>query len=216
MRIDTEFQVHAPTEQVWNYFLRVEEVATCIPGAEILQKVSDDEWAGQVTVKVGPLGLNLRGTALIESRDADARVLTISGKGKDQQGRGSADATVLVRLHELDPATTRVEIEQDLRVTGRIAQFGRGVMKDVSQRLAQDFSRCLEAKIAADAAAAAAPAPAAGGSVDAGAAAARPQPVPPPRPVAKPVGGLRLLTWALLRAVGRLFRRMTGQAPAAD
>jgi carbon monoxide dehydrogenase subunit G len=211
MRIDTEFQVNAPAEKVWDYLLKVEEVATCVPGAEILEKVSDDEFSGRVTVKVGPLGLNLQGTAIIESRDIEARVLTISGKGKDQQGRGTADASVIVRVHEADADNTRVEIEQDLRVTGRIAQFGRGVMKDLSQRLAQDFSRCLEAKIAADSAASQV-ATAAAGAGDV--AAPRPQPAQPQ--AAKPVSGLRLLTWALSRAVARLFRRMTGHASAAE
>jgi hypothetical protein len=210
MHIDTEFQVNAPAEKVWDYLLRVEEVATCVPGAEILDKVSDDEFTGRVTVKVGPLGLNLQGTALIESRDGLNHVLTISGKGKDQQGRGSADATVVVRVLDAGAGATRVQIDQDIRVTGRIAQFGRGVMKDLSQRLAQDFARCLEGKIARDAEAVT------GTAAGAGAVEAAVTATPSPATTAKPLSGFRLLTWAVAGAVGRLFRRVVGRESATD
>jgi carbon monoxide dehydrogenase subunit G len=204
MRIETDFRVNAPAEKVWDYLLDVEGIVTCVPGAEILEKVSDDEYQGRVKLKVGPLGLNLVGAAVIESRDAEARVITLSGKGNDQQGKGVANVSVVARVEDAGHGTSRVAIEQDLRVTGRIAQFGRGVMKDVSQRLSQDFARSLEAKMAADAAAAASPAPAA-------------ESLPRAAPQqAKAVGGFGLVLWAMSRAVGRFFRRLAGRPAAAE
>jgi carbon monoxide dehydrogenase subunit G len=204
MRIENDFHVNAPVEKVWDYLLKVEEIVTCVPGAEILEKVSDDEYKGQVTLKVGPLGLNLQGTAVIESRDVEARVITLSGKGKDKQGKGAANVSVVARIEDAGEGKSRVAIEQDLRVTGRIAQFGRGVMKDVSQRLTDDFARCLEAKIVADSVAEAGAASATGATHRA---------IPQPQP-SKPVGGLTLLFWAASRALGRFVRRITGRKPS--
>ncbi|MEU1465657.1 SRPBCC family protein [Streptomyces sp. NPDC005727] len=200
MRIESEFHVNAPVEKVWEYLLNVDEVVTCVPGAEIVEKISEDEYLGHVTLKVGPLGLNLQGTAVIESRDEAARAITISGSAKDKQGKGGANAQVVARLTDSPEGGTQVAIEQDLRVTGRIAQFGRGVMKDVSQRLSRDFAQRLEAKIAADS------------SAGPGTAAAG-QPAPQDT-AAAPVGGLSLLFWAMARAVGRILRRITGRESA--
>jgi hypothetical protein len=193
MIIETNFTVNAPVQRVWEFLLDVEEVVTCVPGAEILAKVSEDEYEGQVTLKVGPLGLNLHGTAVIESRDVATKTITLSGKGKDKQGKGAANVLVVARISDAGDSTSQVAIEQDLRVTGRIAQFGRGVMKDVSARLSQDFARRLEAKIAA-------------GTSETPASAVQPEAV-------QPVGGLTLLFWAMSRAVGRFFRRLAGRKP---
>ncbi|HEV7823587.1 MAG TPA: SRPBCC family protein [Mycobacteriales bacterium] len=204
MRIETDFRVNAPADTVWAYLLDVEGIVTCVPGAEILTKVSDDEYQGRVKLKVGPLGLNLLGAAVIESRDAEARVLTLSGKGNDQQGKGVATVSVVARVEDAGEGTSRVAIEQDLRVTGRIAQFGRGVMRDVSQRLSQEFARSLEAKMAADAAAAASP----------GAAVGEARRAAPPQATA--VGGFGLALWAMSRAVGRFLRRVTGRPAPAE
>ncbi len=231
MRIETEFSVNAPVATVWDHLLDVEQIVTCVPGAQITEKVSDDEYKGRVELKVGPLGLKLQGSAVIESRDVQARVITLAGKGRDQQGKGAADVSVVARITDAGGGSSTVAIEQDLRVTGRIAQFGRGVMKDVSQRLSQEFADCLEGRIAAEAAApppavppaepgerasqgpgaASGPASAPGSPGPTG-----PAPSPPSAPprAAKPVGGLSLLAWVLRQAVGRLLRRLTGRHPA--
>ncbi|MFC9353361.1 SRPBCC family protein [Arthrobacter sp. NPDC057013] len=186
MQIDTEFTVAAPQGKVWNYLQRTEEVVECIPGAEIDEKISDDEYKGHVTVKVGPLSLTLEGLAEITERNHDQMILAITGKAKDKRGRGATDATVTAQVHPAPDNSTRVAIVSDLRVSGKIAQFGRGVMKDVAQRIAEEFARNLEARIAADSDPSLATAAAGSG--------AKP---------AEAIGGIGLVVGALTRSVGR-------------
>lgn len=192
--------MEAPVDVVWDELLDVDQIVTCVPGAEIFEKVSDDEYNGRIKLKVGPLTLNLEGAAVIESRDAEARVIILKGKGKDTQGKGSADVSVVARISDAGDGKTRVAIEQELRVTGRIAQFGRGIMKDVSQRLSQEFARCLEARITATA--------------PAGRSAPRLAPAPAHHRSAQAVSGIRLMLWGLWRALLRVLRRLMGRGCA--
>jgi carbon monoxide dehydrogenase subunit G len=204
MQIDTEFTVAAPHREVWNYLLRTEEVVECIPGAEIDEKISNDDYNGHVTIKVGPLALTLEGLATITERNHEQMVLVISGKAKDKRGRGATDASVTAQVHATSEDSTRVAIVSDLRVSGKIAQFGRGVMKDVAQRIAEEFARNLEARISTDSA----PALAAQSAASPGTAA----PVPPAG--AKPaeaIGGIGLVVGALTRSVGRSVPGLFGR-----
>lgn len=187
MQIDTEFTIAASHNLVWGYLLRTEEVVECIPGAQIDEKISDDEYRGHVTIKLGPLALSLEGIATINERNHEQKVLVISGKAKDRRGRGATDASVTARVHPASEGSTRVSIVSDLRVSGKIAQFGRGVMKDVSQRLAEEFARNLEARISAESAPDGQPG-------DAPATAAAP---------AQAIGGIGLMVGALTRSAGR-------------
>jgi carbon monoxide dehydrogenase subunit G len=150
VQIDNEFVVQAPVGEVWDYLLRTEDVVECIPGAQILEKLSDDEYRGRVTVKLGPLAVNLEGVVTIDERDPAAMALAISGKAKDTKGRGSTDAKVTVNVGRSGGDAARVTLVSDIKITGKIAQFGRGVMKDVTQRIAEEFARNLEARIVAD------------------------------------------------------------------
>lgn len=188
MQIDTEFTVAAPHRRVWDYLLSTEEVVECIPGAQIDEKISDDDYRGHVTIKLGPLTLTLEGVAAITGRDHEQMVLAISGKAKDQRGRGATDASVTVQVHAASEDSTRVTIVSDVRVSGKIAQFGRGVMKDVAQRIAEEFARNLEARMSADSASAP--------TAQSTASAEGPKP-------AEAIGGLGLVFGALTRSVGR-------------
>lgn len=196
MQIDTEFTVAAPYREVWSYLLRTEDVVECIPGAEIDEKISDDDYRGHVTIKVGPLSLTLEGRATISERNHEQMMLVIAGKAKDKRGRGATDATVTAQVHAATEGSTRVTLVSDLRVSGKIAQFGRGVMKDVAQRIAEEFARNLEARIAAESD----PVLAAQSSGSVGAAATVPAAGAKP---ADAIGGIGLVVGALTRSVGR-------------
>lgn len=195
MQIDTEFTVAAPHREVWDYLQRTEEVVECIPGAEIDEKVSADDYKGHVTIKVGPLALTLEGLATISERNQEQMMLVISGKAKDKRGRGATDATVTAQVHAASEVSTRVAIVSELRVSGKIAQFGRGVMKDVAQRIAEEFARNLEARISAESDPELA-------AQSAASAAAKP---------AEAIGGIGLVVGALTRSVGRSVPGLFGR-----
>ncbi len=152
MRIEDEFEVQASAGDVWAYFLEVDRVVPCVPGAADVQRVSDTEWTGKVRLRLGPMSLVFDGRLVMDGVDDAARTLTLKGRGKDQKGKGTAGAVVTVRVSG-DQDAARVEIVQDITVTGAIAQFGRGVMQDVSTRLVGEFARCLQQTILADLAA---------------------------------------------------------------
>jgi carbon monoxide dehydrogenase subunit G len=168
-----EFTVPASAEVAWATLLDLERVGGCFPGATVTE-FSDDGFSGTVKVKLGPIALLYAGSGTFVERDASVRRAVIEAKGKDKRGNGTAGATVTLQL---SPAgdQTRVEVDTDLAITGKPAQFGRGVMQDVSDKLLQQFVDCIESQFdtpAGEGMASGEPAPAAsGGEADAGATA---------------------------------------------
>ena len=207
MLIESEFEVPAPVEDVWAYLLQVQKVAPCMPGAELTEVVDERNWKGKVNVKLGPVSLSFAGTVTMTERDDDAHRVSVKATGMEQRGKGAATAVVTAWAEAVDGGT-KVRFTQDLTVSGAVAQFSRGMMQDVSGRMTRQFSECVKANLEADGA------PPAGGSSEeqpAAPAAGPPSPAPAPtRIVAKPVGGLRLGSWALWRAIVRFFRRLFG------
>lgn len=147
MNISDEFRVGVPVDEAWRVLLDVERIAPCMPGAQ-LQEVEGDEYRGIVKVKVGPITAQYKGTARIVEADEGARRIVIKADGRDTRGQGNASATVTASL-AADGSGTRVAIETDLNVTGKVAQFGRGVMADVSSKLLTQFVECLETTVLA-------------------------------------------------------------------
>jgi uncharacterized protein len=159
MKLENEFTVPAPIEQAWAVLLDVERVAPCLPGAAI-ESSEGDEHAGTMTVKIGPITSRYRGTVKIDEADESAHRAVLRAQARDARG-GTAGATITSTMEEVGEGT-RVHVETDMRVTGPAAQFGRGVMQDVSAKLMGQFADCLAEKMAAPAepaAAAAAPPP---------------------------------------------------------
>ncbi|NUW40802.1 SRPBCC family protein [Nonomuraea rhodomycinica] len=142
MRFEHEFTVPVPVEQAWAVLLDVERVAPCLPGAT-LDVFEGDEFTGRMKVKVGPITVTYRGTARFEDVDKDSHTLTIKGSGKEARGAGTASATVRARLTPAAGGTTAVAVETSFQVTGRPAQFGRGVMAEVGQKLIDRFAASL-------------------------------------------------------------------------
>ena len=141
MKLEHDFTVHAPPDRAWTVLLDVERVAPCLPGAT-LESGDGTEYSGTMTVKLGPVTNRYRGTVRIEEADATARRAVLRASGHDAGGAGSAAATITTRLEPAGDAT-RVRVETNLAITGPAAQFGRGVMQDVSGRLMRQFADCL-------------------------------------------------------------------------
>ena len=142
MKLENEFTVPAPLEHAWAVLLDVERVAPCLPGASVEPAGEDGEYAGTMTIKIGPITSRYRGTVKIESADEEAGVAVMRAQAKDARGQGTASATITSSMHQV-PDGTRVRVETDLRVTGPAAQFGRGVMQDVSAKLMRQFAAAL-------------------------------------------------------------------------
>ncbi|QYC38590.1 Carbon monoxide dehydrogenase subunit G (CoxG) [Nonomuraea coxensis DSM 45129] len=138
MRFEHEFTVPVPVEQAWAVLLDVERIAPCLPGAT-LDVHEGDEFTGRMKVKVGPITVTYRGSARFEDVDKDSYTLTIQASGKEARGSGTASATVKARLTPREESTA-VAVETTLHVTGRPAQFGRGVMAEVGSRLLDRFA----------------------------------------------------------------------------
>lgn len=146
MDFTNEFRVSLPAESAWALLTDVERIAPCMPGAK-LTGVEGDQFQGTVKVKVGPVTVLYRGVASFEDLDVEQRIAVLKAKGRDTRGQGTADAVITARL-EPDGEGTRVAVTTRLSVTGKVAQFGKGVMEDVSKKLLAQFVACLEAESA--------------------------------------------------------------------
>ena len=152
MELRHEFTVPASVEETWTAFNDIESVAACFPGATVTS-VEGDTFQGSCKVKLGPIALVYNGSGTFVEKDEAARRMVIDAKGKDKRGNGTAGAHVTATLTE-ENSGTKVEVLTDLAITGKPAQFGRGVMQDVSDKLLGQFTDCLEQKVGAGSAAA--------------------------------------------------------------
>jgi uncharacterized protein len=143
MQLENSFQVGAPPDQVFAYLLDINKVVGCVPGAELSEVVDPTTFKGKVKVKVGPITVAYSGTARISERDQASRSATLSAEGRETTGPGSARATAQMRVESAGEGSL-VTITTDYHVAGRVAQFGRGVMEDVSKRLIQDMATCIQ------------------------------------------------------------------------
>jgi uncharacterized protein len=141
------FTVPAPIDQAWSTLLDVEGIAPCFPGAA-LTGVDGDEFSGTVRVKLGPVSLQYAGKGRFVERDEAARRVLLEANGSDKRGNGTAGATVTARLEPEGDNATRVVVETDLKVTGRPAQFGRGMLQDVGGKIIDQFATCLASRMA--------------------------------------------------------------------
>jgi carbon monoxide dehydrogenase subunit G len=144
LKLTNEFTVAVPLERVWETLLDIERVAGFLPGAKIEPSPEADVYHGSMRIKVGPMVINYQGTARLVLADESQHIADIAVEAKDTKGQGSAAATIRNRLVP-ENGGTRVIAETDLAITGRQAQFGRGIMQDVAGRMLADFARRFEA-----------------------------------------------------------------------
>jgi carbon monoxide dehydrogenase subunit G len=182
MELSHQFTVPVPVQDAWDQFQDVASVAECFPGA-VVTSVEDGTFHGSVKVKLGPIALVYNGSGTFTEKDETAHRFVVDAKGKDKRGNGTAGATVTLAMTP-NGGSTDVKVDTDLAITGKPAQFGRGMMQDVSDKLLNQFVACLEQRMATEDAGRAAGAPVA--VADPGAAAVPDPAAPAPAAAAAP------------------------------
>jgi hypothetical protein len=143
MELNNETEVKAPIEEVWAAFTDVERIAPCLPGAQ-LQEIEGDEFRGIVKVKVGPITAQYKGKAMFLEQNKDEWRVKLKADGRDTRGAGNASAVITATLAPLSEASTKLNVDTDLTITGKVAQFGRGAIADVSAKLMGQFADNVE------------------------------------------------------------------------
>jgi uncharacterized protein len=146
MKLENEFTVNASMEDAWRAMNDLERVTPCLPGAQLTEQVGD-EYKGEMSVKMGPVTAKYNGTVKIEEADESEHRAVIRADGKDARGQGTASATITSTLQDEGNGSTKVRVETNMQLTGRAAQFGRGVQQDVAAKLLSRFAECLENEI---------------------------------------------------------------------
>ena len=197
MRMENSFAVPAPPERAWELLMDVPRVVPCMPGAELTETVDDSTWKAKVGIKFGPISLSFATDVKRDEVDEAARRATLSARARELRGRGGGQATIQSTLVPVDGGT-RVEILTDLTLSGAVAQYGRGMVEDVSTQLIRRFAECLEGELS--------PGP------------EEPRGVlgeePPPTtraPAGDPLAGLPLAVGALRRSVARFLRELASR-----
>lgn len=183
IHIESDFTVPAPLNEVWDYMLDPRQVAPCMPGADLTEVLNDRQYRGRVQLKMGPVSLSFKGEVEIIERDEAARRIVMKAAGSEQKGKGQANATVTTLL-EPSGNGTRVRVSQDLDLSGAMAQYGRGMIQDVTNSLMRDFAGCIQARLSGE--------PVAAGAT------------------AKPLKGFSLGWMAFKSAVVRFFKKLFG------
>jgi uncharacterized protein len=148
-KLVNEFTVNRPIDEAWAVITDVERIAPCLPGAQ-LQEIEGDVYRGIVKVKLGSIAPQFKGQAKFAERDDAAHHATLDAEGRDTGGRGNASARISVEAESLSPTSTKVMVTTDLQITGKVAQFGRGIIGDVSKKLMEQFANNLNAMLDSD------------------------------------------------------------------
>jgi carbon monoxide dehydrogenase subunit G len=194
MQLENSFNVSAPPDRVFAYLLDINKVVGCVPGAELSEVVDPTTFKGKVKIKVGPITVAYSGTARIASRDDAGHSATLEAEGRETTGPGSARAKATMKV-DAEGDGSKVTVTTEYSVAGRVAQFGRGVMEDVSRRIVNEMAACIKANVEGQE-----PRPAVGGEAPGAAPAAPMTPV-----TAKPVNALTMFFQVLWAGIRRLF-----------
>jgi carbon monoxide dehydrogenase subunit G len=146
MLIKNEFSVAEPVDKVWTFFEDIPQVAACLPGAELTEDLGGENYKGRVAVRMGPVRLQFGGTAEIAERDEAARRVVVNAAGAEEKGRGQASMVITATLTPAGRGT-KVAVTQDLQLSGAAAQYGRGMISDVTAVLMRDFSANMQDRI---------------------------------------------------------------------
>jgi carbon monoxide dehydrogenase subunit G len=148
MLITNDFEVAVPIDKAWRFFDDIPQVAACLPGTALTEELGDDRYAGKVAIRMGPVKLQFAGTAHIQERDDANRRIVVDAAGADEKGRGQAAMLLTAQLRPT-PAGTRVQVDQDLQLSGAAAQYGRGMISDVTTVLMRDFAGNMQSRLTA-------------------------------------------------------------------
>ena len=195
IHLENEFTVPASTDEVWEFLLDPRRVAPCMPGAELTEVLNDHQYKGKVNIKMGPVSLSFNGDVDITERDEVAKRMVMKAKGSEMKGKGQAAATVISSL-ERSGSGTRMRISQDIDLSGPLAQYGRGMIQDVSGTLMNEFAGRIQADL----------------SRGRGAAGGNGATAPPPSARKKnSVSGFKLGWIAFKSGIGRFFKKLFGR-----
>jgi carbon monoxide dehydrogenase subunit G len=184
MLIKSDFEVSEPPDKVWKFFDDIPQVAACLPGAELTDDLGDDKYRGRVAVRMGPVKLQFAGTAEIKERDDAAKRIVVDAAGADEKGRGRAAMSVTADVVAAGRGS-KVQVAQDLTLSGAAAQYGRGMISDVTAVLMRDFATNMQKRMTA---------------IEQGLS-------PDQIASAKPAGGLAIGLRAMRMALARVARR---------
>ena len=222
LKTEETFQLRAPADRVWAYLIDPRNVVKCLPGAELTSVENESTFLGKVKVKVGPIVAAYSGKVIINERDDAARVVRMTGEGKEGGGGGSAKVAITSTVVELAGGMSEVRVTADLDIVGKIAQFGRGMIESVNKQMFRQFTECVRATLesqppappepSASTAAAKPAAPAAAPPVAAPPANTRV--APPVTPTVQPVRIVPLIGRAVWEMLAGLVRRIFGRKPA--
>jgi hypothetical protein len=225
IKTEETFQLKAPADRVWSYLVDPRNVVTCLPGAELTSVQDESTFLGKVKVKVGPVVAAYSGKVVITERDDSARVVRMTGEGRESAGSGSAKVTITSSVVELLDGMTEVRVTADLDIVGKIAQFGRGMIESVNKQMFKQFTECVRATLetpTTDAGGVTAPV----ANPEGAASSAIPAPtdttrvaVPTAQPAfatAQPARILPLIGRAIWESLTGLVRRLFGRRPNAS
>lgn len=209
-KVEEKFEVQAPVERVWKYMIDPQRVVVCIPGAELLESKGEDTFLGAVKVKVGPVTMSYKGTVEFAEVDEPNHLVRIVGEGREAGGAGSAKMTMISRVTALENGGSQVTVDAEMDLVGKIVQFGRGMIEEVSRQLFRQFSSCVKQHLEVDQEPQAAEqAPGAETKSETESA-----PKVETRTEAKPVSATSLGLRALWAIITRAFQRLFGRQPS--
>lgn len=185
MRIESSFEVPADRDAAWALLMDVPRVVPCMPGATLVDEVDDSTWKANMSVKLGPIGLTFASDVRREVADEEAGRVVLAVDARETRGRGAARATIESSLGAANGRTT-VDVVTELNLSGKVAQYGRGIVEDVTKQLVAQFAECLSRQL--------------GDEPDG-------EQQPPAPPASTPISGGRLVLRALWSSLARLFRR---------
>ncbi|MEW6472475.1 MAG: SRPBCC family protein [Actinomycetota bacterium] len=197
IHLENEFTVPASTDEVWEFLLDPRRVAPCMPGAELTEVVNDRQYKGKVHIKMGPVSLSFNGDVDITERDDVTKRMVMKAKGAELKGKGQATAVVVSSL-ERNGSGTRMRISQDIDLSGPLAQYGRGMIQDVSGSLMNEFADRIQADLSR-------------GRRAAGGNGAAVGPAPPVRKRKNSVSGFKLGWIAVKSGIARFFKKLFGK-----
>jgi carbon monoxide dehydrogenase subunit G len=195
-KIEEEFEVRAPVQQVWEYLIDPAKVVVCIPGAELLEAQDERTFVGAVKVKVGPMTMSYKGLMKFTEVDEQEHQVRMVGEGRETGGAGSAKVTMLSKVAPLDGGTALVVVSAEVDLVGKIVQFGRGMIEEVSKQLFRQFSASVKQRLEV-----------ANEAQQSGTQTAEPQ---PPEAERKALSAAPLVLQAMWNVIKRFFLRLIG------
>ena len=194
-KIEERFEVQAPVERVWKYLTDPAQVVQCLPGAELLEKQDERNFLGAIKVKVGPLSMSYKGKAQFTEIDEQAHQVRMVGEAREVGGSGSTKVTMLSTVTPAANGGCAVVVNADVELVGKIVQFGRGMIEEVSKQMFRQFSSCVKVQLEVT-------------------DAAQPsEEKPATETEAKPLSAITLTFRALWAIIARFFRRLSGRSP---